>query len=160
MGNEVIYCEERDIHCCSSVSYPSLDVKGRWKALLTSSTSPCFGLWSVTSDDVGSQIAYRMPDFGYPLCPGIWMMCFQEGRPLLLKCFVSSLRYMKRMRGTSDSIKQSFVVHTVNIISVHVDYLSNFIENARLWVPSLPGNWDGIVQWVKFIAVEVLHNLP
>jgi len=49
---------------------------------------PC-GLEHVISDDIDSPIAYIISDFGYHLCPGIWMMCYQERHTLLLKCFIN-----------------------------------------------------------------------
>ena len=32
--------------------------------------------------------------------------------------------------------------------------------NARFWVPSQNGKWDGILQGETSIAAEVVHNFP
>ena len=50
--------------------------------------SPLWGSHSVISAEVNFQIAYKIADFGYPLCVGKGSLCNKERQPLLLKYFI------------------------------------------------------------------------
>ena len=65
----------------------------------------------------GSQIAQNISDLEYPLIRGIGMMCYKERHLLLLKCFITFLRCIRKNGGAFDSIYKPLIVHTVSFIS-------------------------------------------
>ncbi len=65
---------------------------------------PLVGFTLPFSSKVGSQIAHKMPDVGYPPSIAYWMMYYKEGYPLLMNCFKTSCGCMMGMGEASDNI--------------------------------------------------------
>ena len=55
---------------------------------------------------IGSKIAYKMSDLGYPLRMGNGMSCYEEKHSLLMKWFITFFRCIQWMIATSDSLKK------------------------------------------------------
>ena len=66
--------------------------------------APCSCPHQVISARIDFQISCNMPNLGYPLSIGNGMLCCKKRHPLLLKCAIIFLRYIKKMGGTSGSI--------------------------------------------------------
>ena len=63
---------------------------------------------------VSSQFVHKMPDFLYPLSMTNEILYYNEGQPLLMKCFKTFLRYiMMQLRDASGSICLPLTGHTV-----------------------------------------------
>ena len=56
-----------------------------------------------------SQIAHKLPDFGYPLSMEIGMLYNKERYPLLMKCFKPFLMRIRQVGGALDSICNTHV---------------------------------------------------
>ena len=67
------------------------------------------GLIVPFSTNVDSQIAPKIPDFGYPLSTKHGMPCYGDDHSMLIKCFKRFIRGIRQMGGVSDSACQSFV---------------------------------------------------
>ena len=65
---------------------------------------PVMGLTMPFIKAVDYQIAYKIPDVGYPLSTANEMPLCKEGHPLLMKCSITGLRCIKHMWGAFDSI--------------------------------------------------------
>ena len=65
---------------------------------------------------IDSQIAFTMPDLGYPPRMGNWVICYEERQPLLLKWSFHFLRCTRKRRGTSESIYKPLIVNTVSFL--------------------------------------------
>ena len=53
---------------------------------------------------VSSQFVHKMPDFWYPLSMTNEILYYNEGHPLLMKCFKTFLRCIMQMGDASGSI--------------------------------------------------------
>ena len=69
---------------------------------------------------VGSQIACKIPHFGYPLSTQNGMLNCKERHPLLMKCFKTFLRCIKQMGGASFCIFQT-IMGLTEPFSIKVD---------------------------------------
>ena len=111
------------------------------------------------SDEVNSQIAYKILYLWYPLHTRKGILCHKDKHTLPLACFTPFLWCMRNMRGTSDGIYNRLMFHTEEC---HVSWglLSNCIWNTRFWVPSQHGKYHDTLQGMLHIAVGVFHTLP
>ena len=87
----------------------------------------------VISARIDFQISCNMPNLGYPLSIGNGMLCCKKRHPLLLKCAIIFLRYIKSMRGGSGSIYKPLLCQTVLFLS---KLTLKFYINARFQIPS------------------------
>ncbi len=62
---------------------------------------------------VSSQFVHKMPDFWYPLSMTNEILYYNEGQPLLMKCFKTFLRCIMQLRDASGSICLPLTGHTV-----------------------------------------------
>ena len=79
-----------------------------------------------------------MPDFGDPpinMRNGI--PCCHERHPLLLECFITSLRYIKKMGVASDSIYKLLMAHTMSFPQSDSNIAH---KTSDLWYPLGTGN--------------------
>ena len=83
------------------------------------------------------------------------MIYCKEIHPLPLNCFITFLRCIMKMWGTSDSRYTPLMVHTVSFLPRSTLKLH---QNARFWVPSLGGKGDDALQLEIYIAGEVFHT--
>ena len=81
---------------------------------------------------VGSQIAHKMSDLGYPIIMGNGMLGYKVWYPLLLDWVISYFRCVRQIGGTFSSIHKSLIVHCF-----YPGWLSSCTQNDRFWVPSL-----------------------
>ena len=70
-----------------------------------------------------SQIAYKnIPDFGHPLSNWKWDdVLYKERHPLLLECFITFLRCIRKMEGAADSICEPLKYGSQCAITSEVD---------------------------------------
>ena len=81
----------------------------------------------VISAVIVSPMAYKIPDFWYPLCMGNGMVCNDKGHPLLLECFITFLGLISKMRWVSDIIYKLLVVHMVSFLPrLTLKFYTNF----------------------------------
>ena len=108
-----------------------------WEDLLTASASPSLSMCYAISVRIASQIACKMSGLWYPpLTMGNGILSCKERHPLLLKCFITFLRCIRKMGGAYDSIYKFLIDHIVSFLSrptlkLHTKY------NTRFGVPSL-----------------------
>ena len=62
---------------------------------------------------VSSQFVHKMSDFWYPLSMTNEILCYNEGQPLLMKCFKTFLRYIMQLRDSSRGISLPLTGHSV-----------------------------------------------
>ena len=107
---------------------------------------------------IDSQIAFTMPDLGYPPRMGNWVICYEERQPLLLKWSFHFLRCTRIRRRASESIYKPLIVDTVSFLlwstlKFHTIYLSDF------GVPYHRRRWDVVLHGETPIAAEVFDYL-
>ena len=86
------------------------------------------------------------------------MLCSKERYPLLLKCFMTFIRCMRKTGGAPASICRTLLVHTVSFLPRMT--LPNFIQNARFGVPHQHWKCHTMSKGETSIAVEVFQKLP
>ena len=119
--------------------------------------APCCS-YHVNFTNVDPQIVCKMPDFSTLSALGKRMLCSKERYPLLLKCFITFIRCMRKTGGAPDSICRTLLVHTVSFLPRMT--LPNFIQNARFGVPHQHWKCHTVSKGETSIAVEVFQKLP
>ena len=114
--------------------------------------------YHVNFTNVDPQIVCKMPDFSTLSALGKRMLCSKERYPLLLKCFITFIRCMRKTGGAPDSICRTLLVHTVSFLPRMT--LPNFIQNARFGVPHQHWKCHTVPKGETSIAVEVFQKLP
>ncbi len=107
---------------------------------------------------IDSHISHKMPHLGYPIVTGNGMLCYNERYTLLLKCFITYLSCIRKVRGACDNIHRPLMGHIVPFLWGR---LSKCPQNTRFfWVPYQHGKQDTILQGDTSIATGVFHVLP
>ena len=112
------------------------------------------GSHQVISSEMGSQIAYKIPDFGYPLSTENDMFSCKERHLLLIGWFMTFLRCMRMIGGVSNSIYKTLMAHTMLFPQC---WVSNYTQNTRFWVPSQHRKWGPVLQCETTITAGTLH---
>ena len=87
-----------------------IDLGSTWKHLQTTYVSQ-----GVISAHVVSQGAHKIPGLEYPLNRGKEIIWYNERHLLLLKCFISFLKYISKVWGAFARTYKPHIVHTYHI---------------------------------------------
>ena len=151
------YAARRHIHCCSSVSWPSLDVKRWLEDLLTASISLSW-LTLCHFYKNNYQISCKMSAF-FGLLPKHEMWCCGARRDIQWclgdSCPSSDVwSWLEALLIASTSLLWSTPCHFCP------KQLHNFMQNIIFQVPSQDRKYEDVLQWETSIAAQVSHNPP
>ena len=94
-----------------------------------------------------SQIAHKTSDLGYPPCTGNMTLWCMERHPLLMKCFKTFFRCIRKVGRASNTILQPLMGH---IMPFQLRLTLKLHINTRFGLPLEQETYDDVLQWETF----------
>ena len=90
-------------------------------------STPCL-FYQITTTQISSEIS----NFGHQIVQGNMILCNEDRHPLLLECFLTSLRCIRTIVRASDSLSDPPMVNTVSFLQKKP---SNLKPYNQFWAP-------------------------
>ena len=144
MTNRMLYCN--DTHPLLMKCFkPFLGCIRHIRDVSGSVCLPLMGLIVTITTEVGSQIAHKIQGFVYHLSMANEMIFYNEGHSLIMKCFVTFLRYMRQLGGAANNIGKAFMHLNVpfytevvlQIASKILDFCHPLVVWIMWWCPEI-----------------------
>ena len=155
--NDLSCSKWRDIHCLWKCFKAIPRYMIRMGGARDSICLSIIGSTEPFSTNAGSQIARKMPHFGYPLSPESWMLNCNDRHPLPMSYFETSLRYIKQVGWASLCIFRHLWV-SPSYIPWYLTLKS--LTKCKFWVSPQYGKLGAELWGETFIAYELFQNLP
>ena len=123
--------------------------------LLQHIQAPYGQAWIISAKNY-SQTSGKISYFGHPFSTGKGMLCCKETHTLMLECFITFLRCIWMLTGSSGSIYKHRMAKSVLFLPKTT---IKFQENIRNWAPSQHWKGDDVLQRDIFIATPGIQNL-
>ena len=102
------------------------------------------------------QSSTKYTNFRPQICPGNVTLCHEDRHPLMLECFLTSLRCIRMITKASDMILDPIILNTMSFLP---KLLSIFKRNYQFGAPDLPRKWYTVLHGRTSVAVWLIPNL-